>query len=74
MPGDVGLVAGLIHRLVSLFVNEHELPEILHRRTGDKLAAEAQATYKAWRKHPTAETRMKRDEALAALVRWSNTP
>lgn len=36
MPGDVGIVAALLHRLVDLFVNEDQLPEIRKRR---KLAA-----------------------------------
>lgn len=30
--GDVGLVANLIHRMVDLFVNEDQLPEIRKRR------------------------------------------
>ena len=36
MPGDVGLVAGLIHRIIDLVVSEDQLPEIRKRR---KLAA-----------------------------------
>lgn len=36
MPGDVGLVASLIHRLVDFFIDEDQLPEIRKRR---KLAA-----------------------------------
>jgi hypothetical protein len=52
MPGDVGLVAGLLHRLIDLFVNEDQLPEIRKRR---QLAALRRAADEALAKRDLAE-------------------
>ena len=52
MPGDVGLVAGLLHRLVDFFINEDQLPEIRRRR---QLAALRKAADEALAKRDRAE-------------------
>jgi uncharacterized protein YjiS (DUF1127 family) len=41
MPGNIGMVAGLVHRLIDLFINENELPEIRKRRELKRLHKEA---------------------------------
>jgi hypothetical protein len=67
MPGDVGLVAGLIHRLVDLFVNEDQLPEIQKRR---QLAAIRKEAHAALDREDYAEHR----RLVAALRRLSDSP
>lgn len=67
MPGDVGLVAGLIHRLVDLFVNEDELPEIRKRRQVRTLHAEATRAFKAG-------DRVRHRQLLDELLRLSDAP
>ena len=67
MPGDVGLVAGLIHRLVEFFVNEDELPEIRKRRQVRALHAEANRAFKAG-------DRVRHRQLLDELLRLSDAP
>lgn len=72
--GDVGFVASLIHRIIDLVVDEDQLPEILKQREGNRLSKAFQDAHREWRRFPTADSKRKRDEALAALTRWADAP
>lgn len=70
----IGPVAKLIDTVASWALDEEGLGEWKKRREGDKLAAEFQRAHKEWRKWPNQENKKVRDEALAALNRWSDAP
>lgn len=74
MPGDVGLVAKAVDTVLSFVLDENGLGEWRKRREGNRLAADFQAAHRQWRRLPTPDNKRKRDEALAALARWSDAP
>lgn len=74
MVGLIEAALKLVHRGIDLFVNEDQLPEIRNRREGDRLEKAFRQAHREWRRSPTPENKKVRDEALAALNRWSDRP
>lgn len=74
MPGDVGLVAKAVDTVLSWVLDENGMGEWNKRREGNRLAAAFQSAHREWRLLPTPDNKRKRDDALAALTRWSDAP
>lgn len=62
----------LANKVTGFALDENGLAAWKKRREGTALSAEFQKAHNAWVKNPTLETKGRRDEALAALTRWSD--
>lgn len=72
--GSVGPIAKLADTVLSWVLDEDGMGEWKKKREGDKLAKAFQVAHKEWRRWPTPENKKVRDDALAALTRWSDAP